>query len=129
MFSISVHSAVDITNKADYCSEANGGVYLSPNVTVTLICNVDNPGVDVGDNDLRWVVPSGGDTLITLSSSGISGNNDLFTAEVISFNDITQNISSNLTFVTSKDLDNRSIECRDSVPGPNAMCTLLILSK
>ena len=29
-----VHSTVDITNKADYCSQDNGGVHLSPGLTL-----------------------------------------------------------------------------------------------
>ena len=56
-------------------------------------------------------------------------NNPLFSAQVTSVNDIVKTISSNLIFIASEDLDNETIECQDNVPGPNDMCTLLVLSK
>ena len=125
-----VHSAVNITNKADYCSEANGGVHLSPGVNVTLICDVENPGVDSNENTLTWVVPSGGNRIINLASFVMSGINGPFTAQVISVNDTTLSINAILSFVTIKDLDNKVIECRDNIANlANAFCTLLILSK
>ena len=130
MLHFAVHSAVDITNKAGYCSEVNGGVHLSPDVNVTLICDVENPGVGSTENTLTWVVPIDGNPILTLASFQMSDNNGLFTAQVISVNDTTLTINATLTFVTSKDLDNKVIECRDNIPGlVNAFCTLLILSK
>ena len=97
---------------------------------MTLICDVENPGVGSTENTLTWVVPIDGNPILTLASFQMSDNNGLFTAQVISVNDTTLTINATLTFVTSKDLDNKVIVCRDNIPGlVNAFCTLLILSK
>ena len=125
-----VHNPVNITNKADYCSEASGGVHLSPDVNVTLICDVENPGVGSTENTLTWVIPIDGNPILTLASFAMSASNGPFIGQVISVDDTTLTINATLTFVTSKDLDNKVIECQDNIPGlVNAFCTLLILSK
>ena len=126
LFYSSVHSiGATITGS---CNETSPEVYLNPGDTVILNCNVTNP--PAAQNFLVWNVPIGGASQLILSSGNPSASNSLFSATLISADDVAKTISSQLMFTASETLDEMKVTCSNANIPPNEdTCTLLVRSK
>ena len=110
------------------CNETSPGVYLNPGDTVILNCSVNNPSAAV--NLLLWNVPIGGASQLILSSGSSSDSNSLFSATLISADDVARTVSSQLMFTASEILDEMKVTCiNNENPQNEDTCTLLVTSK
>ena len=109
------------------CNETSPGVYLNPGDTVILNCSVTNP---LNLNILIWNVPVGGASQLLLSSGSLIVSNSLFSATLISADDVAKTISSQLMFIASEILDEMKVTCTNNEnPQSEDNCTLLVTSK
>ena len=128
LFYSSVHSIdANITVDTGSCNETSPEVYLNPNDTVILNCSVTNPS---SNNFLFWSVPTGVAGQLLLSSDSPSDSNSLFSATLISVDDVAKTISGQLMFTASEILDEMTVTCRDNEnPANEDTCTILVTSK
>ena len=107
--------------------ETSPGVYLNPGDTVILNCNVTNPSAH---NILIWNVPIGGGSSLLLNSGSSIVSNSVFSATLISADDVAKTISSQLMFTASEILDEMKVMCTNNEnPQNEDTCTLLVTSK
>ena len=106
------------------CNETSPGVYLNPNDTVILNCDVSNHSAR---NSLVWNVPIGEPGELTLNRRSPSASNSLFSATRTS---LARTISSQLTFTVSETLDEMKVICShfENLQSIDT-CTILVLSK
>ena len=110
------------------CNETSPGVYLDPNDTVILNCDVTNPSAAF--NFLVWNVPIGGAGSLILGSGIPSASNSLFSATRTSVDDTARTISSQLMFTASETLDEMIVTCTNNEnPLSENTCTLLVRSE
>ena len=109
------------------CNETSPGVYLNPGNTVILNCSVTNPSAN---NFLVWNVPFGGGSSLLLNSGSSIVSNSVFSATLISADDVTNTISSQLMFTASEILDEMKVTCANNEnPASEDNCTILVTSK